>query len=204
MMKLYGGPGSRARRCAWALTELGVEFEWISTNSLGGLKSDAYLAIYPLGKIPLLVDCDNKMSESLAINLYLARRFDNGLWPVTDAGRYQAEQWTLWAATEAEPSAIGLAAEQFFKDEASRRPDRATEHKEALAPRLKWLDGHLAGHNGFIVENKFTIADINVAGIFDYLPRCDLDLSAYPAFNAWLETCLARPAQSKMMENYTD
>jgi glutathione S-transferase len=40
--------------------------------------------------------------ESLAINLYLARKYDKGLWPkrVEDEGR--AYQWSLWAMTELE------------------------------------------------------------------------------------------------------
>ncbi len=204
MMKLYGGPRTRSRRCARAMTELGVEIEWLSQDSLGGLKSEAFLALYPAGKIPVLVDGDRVMAESLAINLYLARRFDNGLWPATDAGRYAAEQWSFWAATEAEHAAIGLLIERRLRPEEERRPERAAEHDETLAPRLKYLDAHLAANNGYLVEDKFTIADLNVAAVLEGIHAVGVDLAPYPAAKKWYEACIGREALKRTLARWKD
>ena len=86
MIKLYGVPGSRAMRSLWMLEELGVPYEHIKTNFAdGGTRKPDYMKINPNGHIPALQDGDVTLWESLAINLYLARKFDKGLWPKTAA-----------------------------------------------------------------------------------------------------------------------
>ena len=91
MIKLYGVPGSRAMRSLWMLEELGVPYENIKINfATGDTRKPDYLKINPNGHIPALQDGDVTLLESLAINLYLARKFDKGLWPKTVAGEGHA------------------------------------------------------------------------------------------------------------------
>ena len=45
-----------------------------------------------------------------------------------------------------------------------------------------------------MLQDRFTVADLNVAGVM-YLSRmAEFDLSPYPNIAAWLDTCLSRPA----------
>ena len=76
MIKLYGVPLSRAFRSLWALEEIGVEYENVPVNFVDDAKKPQYLAINPNGRIPALVDGDLTLFESMAINLYLARKYD--------------------------------------------------------------------------------------------------------------------------------
>jgi glutathione S-transferase len=76
---LYGSPRSRAIRVLWMLEELDLRFEhrpvaW--NNPL--LKSADFLRLDPAGAIPVLVDNDFALPESLAINLYLAKQYGRG------------------------------------------------------------------------------------------------------------------------------
>ena len=103
MIKLYGVPLSRAFRSLWALEEIGVEYENVPVNFIGDSKKPEYLAINPNGRIPALVDGDLTLFESMAINLYLARKYDGGLQPKALEDEARAVQWSFWGMTEIEP-----------------------------------------------------------------------------------------------------
>jgi glutathione S-transferase len=82
MIKLYGVTASRASRSLWALEEVGVNYEQVPVHFLADTKKPEYLAINPNGRIPALVDGDFKLFESMAINLYLAKKYDGGAGPL--------------------------------------------------------------------------------------------------------------------------
>jgi glutathione S-transferase len=97
MIKLYGVPGSRAMRALWMLEELGVPYENVPVDFVSGTKQAEFKRLNPNGHIPVLEDGDLVLFESLAINLYLARKYDKGLWPTTVENEGRAYQWSLWA-----------------------------------------------------------------------------------------------------------
>src|SRR5499427_2146641 len=73
-MKLYEFAPTRSIRVRWTLQELGVDFEAITVNLLAGEhRSPAFLKINPAGKLPVLVDGDVVLTESVAIVLYQPR-----------------------------------------------------------------------------------------------------------------------------------
>ena len=87
-MKLYEFGPTRSIRVRWTLQELGVDFEPIRVNLLTGEhRRPEFLKINPAGKIPVLIDGDLVLTESVAIVLYLAEKYsDKGLIP-TDLKR---------------------------------------------------------------------------------------------------------------------
>lgn len=198
-IKLYGISHSRAAHVLWALKELGLEFEQVPVDPWGNSKEPWYLAINPNGKVPALDDGDVRMFESLAINLYLAKKYGSAgaapLWPAGDAAEAQTLQWTLWAASEVEPNAIGLFLEKVMKPEAARDPAAIAAFQAKLEPPFKVLEGVLAGRE-WLVADHFTIADLNLATVLSVLRMAEVDLSAHPRVDAWLGRCLARPGHS--------
>ena len=73
VMKLYEFGPTRSIRARWVLQELGVEFESVTINMLEGEhRSPEFLTLNPAGKLPVLVDGDLILTESVAIVLYLA------------------------------------------------------------------------------------------------------------------------------------
>ena len=199
MIKLYGQVRSRASRCLWALEEIGVPYELvpIDTNK-GDNDKPEFLAINPNGRIPALVDGDLKLFESMAINLYLARKYGKDLWPSTETGEAHALQWSFWGMAEVEPFLITLLVQQIFTPEDQRRPDRVEEARAALVPRLTVLNDHLK-NRPYLLGPKFTIADLNLASIFSLAGLVNVDLAPYPNLNKWVETCFSRPARQKLM-----
>jgi glutathione S-transferase len=198
MIKLYGQLRSRASRSLWALEEIGVPYELvpIDTNK-GDNDKPEFLAINPNGRIPALVDGDLTLFESMAINLYLARKYGKDLWPANEAGEAHALQWSFWGMTEVEPFLITLLVQQVFTPEDQRRPDRVEEARQALVPRLGVLNNHLSGRP-FLLGSKFTIADLNLSSVFSLAEVVKVELAPYPNIKKWVETCFSRPARQKL------
>ncbi|MBT5263431.1 MAG: glutathione S-transferase family protein [Rhodospirillaceae bacterium] len=200
MLTIYGNTRSRATRCVWALNELGVDYERNALDHIAGEnKTPEYLALNPSGKVPTLVDGDVVMSESLAINLYLARKYDNGLWPSSEADRARAEQWTMWAAAEAEPHTLTIAIERMFKPEDARDEAKAKAAEEALGPRLTYIDAHLKDRD-FLVGDQFSIADLNVGCVLASMLVTNVDLAGHPNLTRWLTATATRDAYAKARE----
>ena len=90
-LKIYGVAGSRAYRVLWMANELGLDYEHVPVHfGDGSCKTPEYLAINPNARIPAIDDDGFKLWESMAINLYLAKKHDQGLWPKSLEGEAQA------------------------------------------------------------------------------------------------------------------
>jgi glutathione S-transferase len=77
MLQLYGNSRSRAMRCLWMLEEMGEPYQLIEKSTrTDDLRSPEYLRLNPNARIPTLVDNDVVLWESMAINLYLAQKYE--------------------------------------------------------------------------------------------------------------------------------
>jgi len=109
MLKLYGNSLSRAMRCMWMLEEMGLPFELVKkTTRPEDLQSAEYLRLNPNGRIPTLVDGSVVIWESMAINLYLAQKYDGPLHITKPEVLGVAAQWSFWAMLETEALLLEL------------------------------------------------------------------------------------------------
>src|SRR5262245_24546715 len=97
-MKLYGAPPTRALRVIWLLNELGVEYELHPVDVLRGeQRQQDFLRLNPAGKVPVLVDGSAVLSESVAIQLYLADKHpEAGFIPSAIEDRGQMYRWIFF------------------------------------------------------------------------------------------------------------
>lgn len=209
MLKIYGVYRSRASRNIWLCDELGVPFTLVPVMQLYRLspaaaqstlhtKSPAFLAVNPSGHVPAIDDDGLVLCESLAINLYLAKKHGGPLAPASLAEDAQMTMWALWAANEVESNALTVLNHRVSKPPAERDPTLAAAAIEALRAPFAVLDKHL-GNTSYIVGGRFTVADINTAEIFRYaMPAPELFEPA-PRVKAWLAACQSRPAFKAMM-----
>ncbi len=138
--------------------------------------------------------------ESLAMSLYLAQTYGKGsLWPDDAAGQALCLQWTLFAGTELEPPAVGRLIEFVFKSEEDRDHAALDRYAGQTAKAFDVLEATLTGR-AYLAGDSFTVADLTVAGVGDYLVRTQFDLSNWPKTVAWLDTCLGRPANQRVNE----
>jgi glutathione S-transferase len=201
MLKIYGDARSRAYRCIWLLRELGLDFEQIPVD-LSSERDSAFLAINPNGKVPALVDGSFALWESIAINLYLAKKFESDLTPRTLEEEAQTLQWSLWAVTECEASAVTLFNHTFPRAARSTSDLEAAAAAAKLGKVLPVLDGALA-RSAYLLGARFTVADLNVVSIVSGAKAAGLDLTPFPNVKRWLSDCLRRPAQREAVRAMT-
>ena len=199
MITIYGVPRSRTMRPLWMLEELGVPYENVKTNFTGENKTPEFLKLNPNGHLPVLKDGDTVLFESLAINLYLARKYDKGLWPrnVEDEGR--AYQWSVWAMTELEEPLLTTLLHRRLYPEDQRDPKKAEDAAHRFEKPLGVLDGALAGRQ-YLLGDAFTVADLNVASVMAWASLAKLDLAKAANVQAWLARCTARPAFARAQQ----
>jgi glutathione S-transferase len=197
MLTIYGVYRSRASRNIWLAYELGLPFKLVPVMQRYRLpdppptgvvhtKSPEFLAVNPNGHVPSVEDGGLVLHESLAINVYLAKKHGGPLAPANPAEDGQLAMWSLWAATEVETAALN-----------TRDPKLAPEAIAALRGPFAVLDAALA-KDGHLMGGRFTVADINVAEVVRYaLPAPEL-FAAAPRVKAWLAACQSRPAFKKM------
>ncbi|MCC7412595.1 MAG: glutathione S-transferase family protein [Gammaproteobacteria bacterium] len=201
MIKIYGQMMSRAPRCLWLLEEAGVPYQHVPVNQQAGeAQKPEFLAINPNGKVPALEDGDVKLFESMAINLYLGRKYGKDLWPASEADQARAIQWSFWGMTEIEPPLITILVQQMFTPDDQKMPDRIEDAKASLPRPLKVLEDHLKNRS-YLLGDKFTVADLNLASIFMLVNYVKYDLSPYPNVQKWLGACLGRPALAKLTQS---
>ena len=199
MIKLYGITQSRAFRPLWLLKELDLPFEHIPLDFHGdALEQADYRALNPNGRVPTLVDGDLVLWESMAINLYLARRYgkDIGLWPDSVEGEARTWQWSFWVMTEVEHALLTVLMHGRVLPEAKRDAERAARNLAALAKPFRVLDQALA-ENEYLIGEHFSVADLNVASVLVWCKPARVALKDYPHLDAWLGRCLARPARKQ-------
>ncbi len=197
-LKIYGIAASRSSRPLWVAQELGLAYEHIAqAYEGGGTRTPEFLAINPNGHIPVIDDDGIVVWESMACALYLAERFQaadgSSLAAQNHAERAEVLRWTFWAVTECEKDALTFLMHRIAMPEERRKPELAAQADRRLAPVLQVLEQHLLNRD-YIAGERFTVADICVASVLAWVQRADA-MAACPRLAAWLERCLARPAQ---------
>ena len=197
MITIHGRKLSRAGRVLWTLEELGIDYRHVPTDPFsGGSRTPEHLALNPMGKVPVLVEGDFVLPESIAINDYLAR----GTWLLPDDRRTRARvlQWTSWAVTEVEFHFTSIVREQ--RRSGDETPDQARINKAlaALTDTMGALETWLANGNAHVAGAGFTVGDINaafpIAGVAGRI-----DMGALPKTADWLARCTARDAWQRVL-----
>jgi len=191
--RIYGVARTRAFRALWMAKEAGIDFEHLPIEiGDGGARSADFLAINPNGRLPVIVDDGFVLFESLAITLYLAKKYTSGtLYPATLQGEAKTWQWSMWALTEVDRGVNIWSLHAIRLPVAERDAGKREEALKVLAAPFAVLDAAVA-KNPYLLGDAFTVADLNVAAVISR--AVDMDLSAVPNLKAWLTRCLDRPA----------
>jgi glutathione S-transferase len=193
---LYGISGSRALRSIWAAEEVGLDYDHVGTTHQADSKAPEYLAVNPNGRIPALVDGDLHLCESMAINLYLAEKYGDGLMPESAADRARCNQWSVWGISEIEPLQMRIVVQKLFTPEEKRNPKVIAGAEKGLQRPMKVLDAQLAGSQ-YLLGDAFTIADLNVAAVMSLMNMIQFDYSEHANVQAWADRCYARESFGK-------
>ena len=196
--RLFGISGSRALRAIWGIEEVGIDYEHVPVTYGADSKGADYLDVNPNGRIPALVDGDLQLFESMAINLYLAKRYGGALYPANAADEARAWQWSVWAISEIEPLQMQIVIQKLFTPKDKRRPEVIEGASKSLQRPLKVLDAALAG-GGFLLGEAFSVADLNVAAVMHLMKMVGFTYAEHANVQRWADACYARPALARAL-----
>ncbi len=197
-MKIYNGNFSaNALRVRAVAFELGYEFEVVEINVMGGEnRTDAFLALNPNGKIPVLDDDGFILWESRAINSYLAgKRPEAGLYPDDPAQRAIVDQWSYWQAIHLGPAMQKVVFERFMKPKfgMGETDESAIEaHVKDLAQFLPVLNAGLEGKEW--IAGSLSVADFALASTFVFRREAKISLADLPNVENWIGRMEDRPS----------
>jgi glutathione S-transferase len=210
MITLYGVFRSRASRPIWLMYELDLAFTHVPVIQAYRLPqasapdaplntaSPEFLKVNPQGQIPAFVEGDLTLTESLSITNHIARTRGGALGPQTPAEAALIDQWTLLAVTAVEGPALEiLNVVGAGGDKTPEGQGQISINAEKLRRPLKRLQAHLSAHP-YLVADRFTVADLNLAECLRYAQGHPTLLAEFPAVKKWLEKCQSRPAFQKM------
>ena len=203
-MIIYGSTFSPyVRKAVVFAAEKGIDFEIQPSN--GPAAPPEFKLASPFGKMPGLKDGDFAISDSTAIITYIdAIKPDPNLIPIEAKARAR----TIWYEEFGDTMVAACGGKIFFSRVVSPkfygRPgdlalaDQAqnTEFPELIA----YLEGVMPA-SGYLVEDRFTLADIAVVSplLTMSLADCLVDSGAYPKAAAYVAKIAERPTFAKLI-----
>jgi glutathione S-transferase len=182
------------------LEEMGEPYQLIEKSTRADdLQTGEYRRLNPNARIPTLVDGDVVLWESMAINIYLAQKYDGPMRCGNPEVLGLAAQWSFWAVLELEELLLDLLLHRALLPEFSRDPSHAERDELLLQKPLGVLNAGLVGRR-FLAGERFTVADLNVASILAWGKIAKLNVSAHSEVTRWLDTCLTRPAYGRVRD----
>jgi glutathione S-transferase len=189
-MKLYHCAGARSLRVLWAIEELGLDCDLIVMPFPPRKQVTGWMEANPLGTIPLFVDGEVRMTESVAIAQYLARGSSLAVAP--DEADYG---WYLDFLHHAD--ATLTFPQTVYMRYALFEPHRGLEtagllYAEWYVARLAKVAARLETRD-FLCAGRFTAADIAIAYALFLSTKIGLGDRLPPRLAEWLAAMVARP-----------
>ncbi len=192
MLRIYGSAKSRAVRVLWMAGELGLAYDhkdWLPRSP--ETRTPEYRALNPNGRVPTIDDDGFILSESMAINFYLAKKHRSPLYPSDPKHEALALQWSLWETDRLDRQIVNYVRHAKDLPAAERKPEIADAAWKEVAPALDVLEAALA-KSAWLAGPAFSVADVNVAAAL--YRALAIDLGKWPHLQAWLQRCWERPA----------
>jgi len=191
-------PKTRADRVRWTLEELGLAYQLENINlNAGEANTPEYKKIHPHGSLPAIEIDGNVMFESCAICHWLADQFpEKNLAPTLNSvARQQYEQWIFYMPTMMEPPIWENFLHTTLLPEEQRIADLIPWNISRYLKTIRVLNDALAD-NEYLVENKFSLADLLVGGS---LINSKEHVENYPALLEYTQRLIDRDAYKKAM-----
>lgn len=191
---LYGTPPSgHAHRVEALLKLLGLPYSYV-TATADVRQTPGFLALNPLGQIPVLQDGDTVICDSTAILIYLVETYapDSPWLPRDPKTRAEVQRWLSIASAEVR---FGPAAARAVTQwNMAGNLDTA----KAIAARLfNFMEAHLTDR-AFLAAPHPTVADLACHAYIAHAPEGGIDLSPYPHIQTWLSRVAAIPGFTDM------
>ena len=192
MYTVIGGYKSRAFRVLWALEELGLEYKHLPVAP----HDDAVKEHSALGKIPVLLDGDQAIPDSVAILMHLANKHGGIGAKPGSVERAQQDAMTLRIVDEVDALLWMAARHSFRLPEEHRMPAIKDSLKWEFAQNMDRLADEM-GDNEFICGDSFTMADIILTHCGGWAITAKFPKTHKPKFADYFRRMVAREGYQK-------
>ncbi|HKA41976.1 MAG TPA: glutathione S-transferase family protein [Burkholderiales bacterium] len=195
MLKLYGSAKSRGLRVLWMAGELGLTYDHKDyLPRAPETRTPEFLALNPNARVPVIDDDGFVLSESMAINFYLAKKHRSPLCPTDPKHEALALQWSLWETDRLDRQIVNYVRHTRDLPETERKPELADASWKEVVPAFDVLDTALA-KSDWLAGPAFSVGDLNVAAAL--YRALFVDTKKWPRMQAWLNRCWERPAAKR-------
>ncbi|NEP57285.1 MAG: glutathione S-transferase family protein [Symploca sp. SIO2G7] len=186
MLKFYHDPLSPVSRRVWiGLLEKGIPFEPITVNLKGEQFEPEFLSLNPFHHIPVVVDGELRVLESLAILDYLeAKHPSPSLIPEEPAAIAKMRMVQMVITNE-----LTTKIPALVKAIDASKPDLATVRHIATA--LDFLTEQL-GDSAYFGGDDLSLADVTAGALLPLQIRLGVELKEHPKITAWYKRIMAR------------
>jgi glutathione S-transferase len=199
MLTLYYAPGACSIAAHIVLEEGGEKYEPKRVDlAKGEQRTEAYLKIHPLGRVPALdVGSGKPLTENTAILPYLGKRFD--LWPKDPLAEARALSLIGFFASTLHPAHAHISRPERYATDASHFPDLQAQGRKMFHEYLKQVDGMLAGREW--LSDAYSVVDPYAFTFYTWGVRRELPMAELKNFTAHKDRMLARPAVQRVVED---
>lgn len=195
MLRLYGAPRSRAVRTLWMLGELGLDYDHKDyLPRAPETRTSEFRALNPNGRVPVIDDDGFVLSESMAINLYLAKKHKSPLYPSDPRDEALVWQWSLWETDRLDRQIVNYVRHTKEFPEAERKKEIAEAAWQQVTESFDVLETALTKAE-WLAGPAFSVGDLNVAAAL--YRALAIDTRKWPRTQAWLHRCWERPAAKR-------
>ncbi len=194
MITLYGYRSINTFKILMLLYETKQEFKFIPINiRKGEQREPAFLALNPVGRVPVLVDGDLTLTESNAILLYLTQKLS---WGLENRPGY-IETVTAWLFYQASTQGPFFGQVEYWTQFAKTPNPEALAHYKSIAHKtIALLDSYLS-KTPFLCGDTFSIVDIAHFAWIDEHAELGLTLDDAPHTKRWWTEVAARQSASQ-------
>jgi glutathione S-transferase len=199
MLTLYFAPGACSMAAHIVLEESGEPYEAKKVDLAGGeQRTEAYLKINPLGRVPALhLDNGEPLAENTAILPYLGKRF--GLWPADSTAEAKALQVVGFFSSSVHAAYSHVGRPERYSTDPACLPGLRETGLKTFHGYLKQIDGMLAGREWF--SDRYSAIDPYGLVFYSWGVRRDLPLAELKNYTAFRDRMLKRPAVQRVVES---
>ncbi|MCP5087341.1 MAG: glutathione S-transferase family protein [Rhodobacteraceae bacterium] len=194
MYTLIGSLGTRAFRVLWALEEMGLEYQHRPDYPHSGEAA----RLNPSGKVPVLLDGDIPIFDSVAIIQYLADKHHQLTYPAGTIERAQQDSLTQFVVDEIDAALWCAARNSFILPEEKRVPAIKDTLMWEFARSVKVLEQRM-GDAKYLTGDTLTVPDIILTQCGGWARAAGFELGDGP-LREYLRRVIARPAYKKAAE----
>jgi glutathione S-transferase len=198
MLTLYYAPGACSLASHIVLEESGEKYEAKRVDlAKGEQRTDAYLKIHPLGRVPaLMLDNGDPLTENTAILPYLGKRF--GLWPKDALAEARALSLIGYFASSVHPAHAHISRPERYATDSAMFPNIQEQGRKTFYGFLKQIDGMLAGRQW--LSDQYSVLDPYGFLFYTWGVRRELPVAELANYSAFRDRMLQRPAVRRIIE----